>query len=440
MKRNLFRIALLILLCIFSACIVKPEYIAESALIPRQPTPSPALVNTADPGMVTDTPVQTEEPAAADTTRTGSDLPEGTGEPPASDPSYEAQAATDLESEENGYFYSFLTDDQKRIYREIRQVWENFESEHVMQTNGIEDYDIAYYSLIMDYAQYYYDSAYSVMYDDTGKIYINLKDDAQAQQYREELAMIREITDSIIASIPEDATEYETVRLFFIWLCENVSYEHSDRDQDIRSVFIDRKSVCNGYARAFQYLCSRVGIQCALAAGTADNAQTPPEEHAWDLVRIDGQYYWVDPTWGDPVLEDPAADGVINYYYLCTTDEFLSRTHTLEPFEVETGQSVYQVEYPKCTDESLLYSKQFGLFFDSYDEKLTGDAIIDYLKSGKGNDIILQFRNPKDASRFAEELLPNIFEKLWNSGLTSITSYHSPAYDERNGYIELVFK
>lgn len=454
MKRKLLRIAVLILLCIFSACIVKPEYIAESALIPRQPvdspfepeaTPESTIAPSSAPSENTESGGEEALPAESIADADVSPAPVDSQEPIA-DPSADGQDAYDAEaSSETGYFYSLLTPEQQRYYRTIKQIYDDLTiDDAAIHTDDLDGAMIAYNALTRDYAKYYYTIAYWFRTEADGQNYIekNKEDYGEAffDDCRKDLETVDGITDAIIAGIPSGATEYETVKYFFVWLCENVSYESSDRDQYITSAFIDRKSVCNGYARAFQYLCNKVGIQCAFANGIADNGTDPAETHAWNLVRIDGQYYWVDTTWGDPVTEEPSTDPVIDYFFLCTTDDFLFRTHTLEPATTELDGKKYQADYPECVDESLLYSKQFGLFFDSYDEETVGNAIIDYLKSGREYDIVLQFRYPEDCSRFVEELLPNIFEKLWNSGLTGITSYSSPVFYERDGYMELIFK
>ena len=44
-----------------------------------------------------------------------------------------------------------------------------------------------------------------------------------------------------------------------------------------------------------QYLLNRLGVFCTLVDGYGKNN----ERHAWNLVEVDGEYYYVDTTWGD---------------------------------------------------------------------------------------------------------------------------------------------
>ena len=103
----------------------------------------------------------------------------------------------------------------------------------------------------------------------------------------------------------------------------------------------------------------KAGIQCVLVTGFTNG-----ERHGWDLVRVNGEYYYLDPTWGDASYAsggtESALDGFvppINYdYFLVTTDE-ITRTHSIEKV----------VELPLCTAVDDNYFVREGLFFDSYD-------------------------------------------------------------------------
>ena len=61
--------------------------------------------------------------------------------------------------------------------------------------------------------------------------------------------------------------------------------------------------VCEGYARAFQVLCDKLGIPCVLVDGVArESLVSVPESHMWNYVQIDGGWYAVDVTWNDPYV------------------------------------------------------------------------------------------------------------------------------------------
>ena len=76
-------------------------------------------------------------------------------------------------------------------------------------------------------------------------------------------------------------------------------------------VFVNRKAVCQGYALAYKLLLNRVGIECYMVSSSAMN-------HAWNLVKLDGQYYQVDTTWDDPVWDRL---GLVGHNYMFLSDE-----------------------------------------------------------------------------------------------------------------------
>lgn len=66
---------------------------------------------------------------------------------------------------------------------------------------------------------------------------------------------------------------------------------------------VNRKGICLGFASTYQLLMDMAGVECITVVGAAENST---EDHAWNQVRLDGEWYCVDPTWDYgyyPVLE-----------------------------------------------------------------------------------------------------------------------------------------
>ena len=105
---------------------------------------------------------------------------------------------------------------------------------------------------------------------------------------------------------------------------------------------MDGKGVCAGYAFALQYLLMRAGIQSYYVVGIAG------ENHAWNLAKIDGKWYYVDATWDDP-LNNGSDDPYSPYYsYFNITTKKLKEDHT--PFDTP-----YNVTLEKCTATAANY-------------------------------------------------------------------------------------
>lgn len=70
-------------------------------------------------------------------------------------------------------------------------------------------------------------------------------------------------------------------------------------------------AVCQGYAEAYMDLLGRAGIECIIVTSEEMN-------HAWNQVKLDGQWYNVDLTWNDPT---PNREGMANHGFFLISDE-----------------------------------------------------------------------------------------------------------------------
>lgn len=180
---------------------------------------------------------------------------------------------------------------------------------------------------------------------------------------RRSLVDIEKTLSGCMHEVPLNEDEYSTVKYLYEYLIDNTEYDKdAENNQNICSVFLGGRSVCQGYAKAMQYMLQKVGMQSVLVTG-----YTGTERHAWNLVRVNGCYYYLDPTWGDASYTydgsetQQAEDAVflppVNYdYFLVTTDE-LSKTHTFED----------TAALPVCDSTQDNYYVREGLYFDHYD-------------------------------------------------------------------------
>ncbi len=131
-------------------------------------------------------------------------------------------------------------------------------------------------------------------------------------------------------------------------------------------------------------LLQKLGIETALVTGTAQGGA-----HAWDLVLADGDWTYVDPTWGDAEFLDQSGASSedlsgINYDYLCVTTEDLSSTHS------------FGVPYalPDCTATKDNYYVHEGLYFTRYDKDQLAEIAQQAEQTGQG---VLRLRCADDA-------------------------------------------
>lgn len=78
--------------------------------------------------------------------------------------------------------------------------------------------------------------------------------------------------------------------------------------------------VCESYAKSMKYLLDEANINSMIVIGSSRG-----ENHAWNLVNIDDEYYHIDATWDDPIIEDGTE--IIRHNFFNLNDEQIGKTH-----------------------------------------------------------------------------------------------------------------
>ncbi|MCM1297055.1 MAG: InlB B-repeat-containing protein [Muribaculaceae bacterium] len=105
-------------------------------------------------------------------------------------------------------------------------------------------------------------------------------------------------------------------------------------------VLANRTAVCNGYALAYKLLLQEVGIECCMVTSTAMN-------HAWNLIRLGGQYYQVDTTWDDPTWD--LIGRVVHDYMFCSDGAFAKHSDwKVVKNGVEVGYTATDTSYDEA--------------------------------------------------------------------------------------------
>lgn len=139
------------------------------------------------------------------------------------------------------------------------------------------------------------------------------------------------------------------------------------------NILMKGQGVCQSYAGIFNNAMSMLGIDCIYVMS---------DSHAWNAVRIDGLWYYVDVTWDDPVgVSDRSYTS--HQYFLVKKNEF-SHSHELE----NSSNNIYGRilnnmggAYDNCLVKQTS-AKPFwyidGLwYYVSYDKVYTWDGIDD---------------------------------------------------------------
>lgn len=169
----------------------------------------------------------------------------------------------------------------------------------------------------------------------------------------------------LLHDITTSMSEYERELLIHDRIAEKVDYETGSNAFSAYGALVEGKAVCEGYAKAFQYLLQLADIQAFIITGTSKNPTTGLDEgHAWTAVRIDDKYYHVDPTWDDQ-------QDLLFHAYFNKTTAAITEDHTIKT-------AAYPL--PSCTSEDADYFTVNGGKMETFDV----DKITDLIKNSGG--------------------------------------------------------
>ena len=100
--------------------------------------------------------------------------------------------------------------------------------------------------------------------------------------------------NTVLESLDLDGkSDYEKTLAIYRWVTGNVAYEDHVNSRKAYGALIDGKAVCNGFATLFECMLNASGIDCIYIRGVNESNT---ETHAWNLVKLNNQYYLCDPT------------------------------------------------------------------------------------------------------------------------------------------------
>lgn len=107
------------------------------------------------------------------------------------------------------------------------------------------------------------------------------------------------------------------IKIVHDYLIDNLDYDSTISEPNIYNIYgalVNKKTVCEGYARSFKYIMDDLNIPCMIVCGIGVNSANETENHAWNYVRLDRNWYAIDVTWDDPII---IGNGYISslYYY-----------------------------------------------------------------------------------------------------------------------------
>lgn len=160
------------------------------------------------------------------------------------------------------------------------------------------------------------------------------------------LEKCREVLGELIT---EDMTDFQKELAVHDWIVEHGSYDqtvHSNPSHSGRTGYRDPYGIlvggygnCLGYSTTFQLLMDLCDVECITVVGAAFDSL---EDHAWNMVKLDGEWYCVDVTWDDPTMGSGNSNSVVRHrYFNVTSDRMRESDHQWDYLYVPEATATY---------------------------------------------------------------------------------------------------
>lgn len=135
-----------------------------------------------------------------------------------------------------------------------------------------------------------------------------------------------EAAEAVVAEVITDGmSDYEKEFAIYRWIVTHVSYDYTHYDNHTQlspssstpyNPLIQGKGICLGFSTTFQLFMDMLDVECITVIGAANRSL---EDHAWNMVRLNGAWYCVDSTW------DAGKEDSRTWYYFNVTSDYLAR-------------------------------------------------------------------------------------------------------------------
>lgn len=187
------------------------------------------------------------------------------------------------------------------------------------------------------------DDHQKIMYDEKTKsykgiFYYSVTYNLSNERYSKTIMKLKEVMESLDL---DGKTDYEKCKAIREWIGKNVKYDREfvkdaancprKNAHDMTGAILDGYAVCDGYAFLFHYMANAAGLLTLIEEGYQISSGL---QHAWNLVRIDGTFYYTDNT---SISLDK--DGNANGEFLLGQDTMFNLTVTPKNNDIENTYS-----------------------------------------------------------------------------------------------------
>lgn len=153
------------------------------------------------------------------------------------------------------------------------------------------------------------------------------------------LYVLEQVDNVIEKYITADMTDMQKIKTLHDWVCNNIVYDNEDvyspKNHNDASIFMNDSSVCEGYAKCYNLLLNRAGIETYYLIG---------KNHAWNIIKLGGHYFHSDTTWDD-------GDNISYDWFLKSDSETTAETANHVTWTLNTPSALHNFQkspLPEC--------------------------------------------------------------------------------------------
>ena len=341
------------------------------------------------------------------------------------------------------YAFETLNDSEKEFYQRVVSAIESFETtiDALPEWMTLSAFEKIRTCVTNDHPElFWYEGDFTYYQDSASSKLVRIEltysmSEVQAENRKLE---IENAVPVFLAGITEDTSDYDAVKTVYENIIKLTDYDHiglkkedsgksSVKPDDLRSVYgvlVNRKAVCAGYAKTTQYLLNRLGIECTYVSGTTND----DGRHAWNLIKLEGEYYFMDTTWDDRSSTDASksTSREITYNYFCITTAEMNLDHTPDT----------TIPLPPCTSRQCDYYYRTGKLKQTYSFQAFRNAVKYCVQNGE-RTIAFKYTDEEQYRKMLREIIDNkkFFEVIQYLNMTLKvhikSSYSYVKYDKK---------
>jgi hypothetical protein len=162
--------------------------------------------------------------------------------------------------------------------------------------------------------------------------------------------------------------ELEKVRFYYVWIARNIRYDekaygayrqtldYNVEKQSVPVVFSERVAVCRGYALLLERLCRQSNMAARYVAGYGKSRVNDErlEPHAWNAIRIEGNWELFDPTWASNSLQRDSNNLSVTFekWFMTPPVQFARQHWSYDPIFQFTDELTSRAEFLGETEVS----------------------------------------------------------------------------------------